>query len=181
MSNHLPTAHGQTPDAQECAGCALQGNRRDFLREATVVAAGLFLGLGLSPRRAEAMSIGFSSGRRTRRGTEVSYPIPATDGATIDKPNEVILVRLGANVYAFALSCPHQNTALKWLDDDKLFQCPKHKSKYQPDGTFVSGRATRNMDRLPIRSDDKNVFVTTDKTLESDKDPAGWAAAAAKV
>ena len=57
-------------------------------------------------------------------------------------------MRFQGVVYAFNLSCPHQNTALKWQPDDQRFQCPKHKSRYQPDGTFISGRATRGMDRL---------------------------------
>lgn len=99
------------------------------------------------------------------------------DGVSIDKANEVILVRHGGSVYAFALSCPHQNTALRWNADEGRFQCPKHKSRYQPDGTFISGRATRNMDRLPIRREGGNVVVDVDRMFESDKDEAGWKAA----
>ena len=101
----------------------------------------------------------------------------ATDGATIDKKEQVILVRFQGVVYAFNLSCPHQNTALKWDAADQRFQCPKHKSKYQPDGTFISGRATRGMDRLAIRRDGETVVVNVDVMFEQDKDPAGWTAA----
>ena len=109
------------------------------------------------------------------------YPIPATDGVTIDDKNEVILVRWQSQIYAFNLSCPHQNTALKWLAADGRFQCPKHKSRYQPDGTFISGRATRNMDRLPIKRDGSSVVVDVDHAFESDKDQAAWRAATVQV
>lgn len=164
---------------ESCRGCAALPGRRDFLRETAGMAMAILVGLGMSPRRATAASLSLATGRR--RGTEVSYPIPTEDGVTIDKTNQVILARHAGLVYAFALSCPHQNTALHWLGDEGRFQCPKHKSQYQPDGTFISGRATRNMDRLPIRSDGKNVWVDIDRVFESDKDPAAWTAAAAKI
>jgi Rieske Fe-S protein len=158
----------------DCRDCELEG-RRDFLR----AAASLFLtfaALGASPEAAEAMTV--RAGRALRvRGTNVSYPIPAEDGATIDKQEQVILVRFQGMAYAFNLSCPHQNTALKWDAEDQRFQCPKHKSRYQPDGTFISGRATRGMDRFAIRRDGNTVVVDVDAMFEEDKDPAGWAAA----
>ena len=106
-----------------------------------------------------------------------AHPAEVADGATIDKQEQVILVRFQGVIYAFNLSCPHQNTALKWLAADQRFQCPKHKSKYQPDGTFISGRATRGMDRLAIRREGETVVVNVDLMFEQDKDPAGWTAA----
>jgi Rieske Fe-S protein len=77
----------------------------------------------------------------------------------IDKANQVILVRWQNAVYAFALSCPHQNQALRWDAKETRFQCPKHKSKYQPDGTFISGRATRAMDRYAVRHEGDTIVV----------------------
>ncbi|HTD70459.1 MAG TPA: Rieske 2Fe-2S domain-containing protein, partial [Gemmatimonadales bacterium] len=73
--------------------------------------------------------------------------------------------------------CPHQNTALKWLRDEGRFQCPKHKSRYQPDGVFISGRATRNMDRLAVRREGDTIVVNVDKLYRSDQNAADWAAA----
>jgi len=85
-------------------------------------------------------------------------------------------------MYAFNLSCPHQHTALRWDDADHRFQCPKHHSKYQPDGEFISGRATRNMDRFTIRRDaGNNIVVDVDAMLRSDQDLAAWTAATLKV
>ena len=160
-----------------CRGCRLSGDRREFLQDAARIALGALIALGLSPRRAAALAISHSTGHRSPGATEVSYPIPASDGATIDEQNQVILVRFQGMAYAFALSCPHQNTALRWKGEDGRFQCPKHKSQYQPDGTFIKGRATRNMDRMPIRSDGRMLLVDVDHVYESDKDPSGWAGA----
>ena len=86
-------------------------------------------------------------------------------------------MRAQQSVYAFALACPHQNTALRWRANDQRFQCPKHESKYKPDGTFISGRATRNMDRLPIKRAGDALIVDVDVAYKSDSQPAEWAAA----
>jgi Rieske Fe-S protein len=80
-----------------------------------------------------------------------------------------------------ALSCPHQNAAVKWLAKDQRFQCTKHDSQYQPTGQYVTGHATRNMDRYVIRRDADAIVVDLHKWVQSDKDPAGWAAAALSV
>jgi len=109
------------------------------------------------------------------------FPVPNSDSATIDRQSQVILVRYQGFVYAFALSCPHENAALKWLPKDNRFQCTKHDSQYRPDGLHTSGRATRNMDRFAIRLDGNSVVVDLQHWFQSDKDPAGWAAAAIKL
>jgi len=161
-----------------CTDCPLPDliDRRDFLDRATVAVLGALVALGVAPARAGALSVRF--GRAIwSRDEEHAYPIPATDGTNIDKDNQVILVRFEQKAYAFNLSCPHQNTALKWLRDEGRFQCPKHKSRYQPDGVFISGRATRNMDRLAVRREGDTIVVNVDKLYRSDQNAADWAAA----
>ena len=89
----------------------------------------------------------------------------------------MIVVREGNRIFAFELACPHENTALRWYARDQRFQCPRHQSKYLPDGTFISGRATRNMDRFAIRRDSGNIVVDLSKWYRSDQQPSEWAAA----
>jgi Rieske Fe-S protein len=108
------------------------------------------------------------------RGSDLTYPIPAADGATIDHDNQVILVRFQGKAYAFNLSCPHQNTALRWHPEDGQFQCPKHHSRYTPDGVFISGRATRSMDRFAVKRDGANILVDLDRLFRQDQDAADW-------
>jgi Rieske Fe-S protein len=131
--------------------------------------------LGLDPTDAEALPIATVEGAPA--GSEHRYPVPAGDGVSIDRTAQVIVVRYQAHMYAFNLACPHQTQALKWLPNEGRFQCPKHESKYQPTGTFINGRATRHMDRLSVRLDGTTLVVDVNKMFQSDKDPAGWAAA----
>jgi nitrite reductase/ring-hydroxylating ferredoxin subunit len=151
-------------------------DRRQFLRHSTALVAGVFAGLGASPDQVSALPVGWGEAL-DRDQQEAAYPVPAADGATIDRANQLILVRFQNKAYAFALACPHENTAVRWLARDNRFQCPRHESKYQPDGVFTSGRATRNMDRLGIRRDGANLLVNLVTLIRSDKDPAAWNAA----
>lgn len=167
----------RAPDAPRPCDCPL-AERRAFLQDASILAASFFAALGASPARAAAFAVRFARGLRgTGPGAEHAYPIPPDDGATIDKTNQVILVRFENKGYAFNLSCPHQNTALHWNADESQFQCPKHHSKYQPTGVFISGRATRNMDRFAVRLEGQSMIVDVDKFYRQDKNPAEWAAA----
>lgn len=162
----------------DCQGCPLTG-RRDFLRDALAAVAGVAAALAI-PSTADALPWGITS-PSARTGAARTYPIPAADGVQIDTDEEVILVRWKNAVYAFALSCPHQNTALRWQAAESRFQCPKHKSKYQPDGTFISGRATRSMDRFAIRRDGGSVHVNLDALYQQDEQSAEWTAAVVRL
>jgi Rieske Fe-S protein len=110
-------------------------------------------------------------------GNERAYNIPAADGVTFDRKAQVILVRYANQVYAFAMACPHEQAAVKWLNKDGRFQCTKHDSQYKPDGTYIAGHATRNLDRFPIRRADAQVVVSIDKVYHSDQHAAAWQAA----
>ncbi len=169
-------APGPAPD---CDHCVLH-DRRAFVRSAGASVAAALAAIGLEPATAASLPVRWASSLAIRAG-EARYPIASGDGVQIDRDNQVILVRSGNAIYAFNLSCPHQNTALRWDGADGRFQCPKHHSKYQPDGTFISGRATRNMDRLGIRRDGDSVLVNLDTMYKSDQDPAGWGAAVLQV
>ena len=174
--NHAENDTGQLVndgDHAMCQGCELVDRRR-FLAQAAVTVVGVMVALGMSAERAAAFPLTFVTGVRLPNGTDVSFPIPPADGATIDKNNDMILARYQGKVFAFGLACPHQNTALRWLAEEGRFQCPKHKSKYAPDGTFLSGRATRSMDRYAVRKDGSNVVVSLDTLYQEDKQKAEW-------
>jgi nitrite reductase/ring-hydroxylating ferredoxin subunit len=157
--------------------CDCEGpDRRGFLRELAAMAAGVAGVLQITPALAAALPVHFASGTAAR-DDEVAYPIPAEDGVTIDKAHEAILVRHEQAVYAFGLSCPHQKTPLRWQQTEGRFQCPKHKSRFNPDGAFIDGRATRNMDRYRIRREAGNVLVDLGMLYQEDKNRDDWLAA----
>ena len=166
------------PSCALSAVCGAVASRRDFLREAASLAAcAAVLGvpsdfLGFPVRLTAALRL---------LGGEAVYPIPPQDGATIDREHEVILVRYQDRVYAFSLWCPHQRTALRWQEGEHRFQCPKHKSTFQPDGAFVSGRATRALDRHALRREGDTVVVDLSAVLQEDKDPEHWAQAVVQL
>ena len=167
MSDHI----SNDDQAPACGGCEL--GRRAFLRDAAGAVAAAFFVLGARKAEAAAMPLSLMTPLRAGKA-ERTYALPATDGASIDRDAEVILVRWQGKAYAFALSCPHQNTALRWLEHDGRFQCPKHKSKYRPDGTFIEGRATRSMDRYAVRLVGSSVAVDVDKLYQEDTDLTQW-------
>ena len=154
-------------------------SRRDFLRDSALGIAGIMATLGIA-RSAAALPVSMVNAL-TRGKAGLTYPIPAADGVQIDKDNEVILVRWKNAMYAFNLSCPHQHTALRWNDSVKEFQCPKHKSKYQPTGDFISGRATRSMDRFAVQRSGNNILVDVDNMYQEDEQNAQWKSAFIKV
>jgi nitrite reductase/ring-hydroxylating ferredoxin subunit len=172
-------------DHAECGGCPLleDHGRRAFLRDAAgYLAAGLaaLASLGASSAQAQTLPVRWITAL-TAHGDERTYPLPATDGVNIDRRESVIVARWQGMVYAYSLACPHQNTALRWNAGDAQFQCPKHHSKYRPDGTFIEGRATRGMDRFAIRVEGETIFVDIDKLYRQDQDAAEWKAATAKL
>ena len=158
--------------SDDCTDCTLLG-RREFLRDAALAAAAL-AAIGST---ANALPVHVMHALTTS-DEQATYPMPTADGVYIDQKQEVIVARVGNQVFAFELACPHQNTALRWNDKAHEFQCPKHHSRYKPDGTFIDGRATRNMDRFAVTKQGNNLVVDLDKVFEQDKDGAGWKSAA---
>lgn len=154
-------------------------SRREFLRDSALGIAGILASLGVASS-ASALPVSMIEAiGRAKAG--LTYPVPTADGVQIDKENEVILVRWQGALYAFNLSCPHQHTALRWNDSVKQFQCPKHKSKYEPTGDFISGRATRAMDRFAVQRNGNSIVVDVDRMYQEDEQAAQWKAAFIKV
>lgn len=164
-------------ESPDCGSCELSLDRRGFLRGIGFASLAVLAGLGVPPGVAVAMTPTPTRARRRIAG-DPTYPIPAQDGVQIDRDQEIILVRWENALYAFNLSCPHQRTALRWNEGDRQFQCPKHHSKYRPDGVFVSGRATRGMDRFSVSRVGDEVVVNVGAMHKEDQDQAGWDAAA---
>ncbi|HVZ78668.1 MAG TPA: Rieske 2Fe-2S domain-containing protein [Gemmatimonadaceae bacterium] len=163
-----------------CTGCPALDGRRQFLRNAAVLAVGALAALGAAPDEARALPVRFISALGAH-ATQKSYAIPTADSVNIDKDAGVIIARYQAQVFAFSLSCPHQNTALRWNDAEHEFQCPKHHSRYTPDGLFIDGRATRSMDRFAVTRSGGNIVVDLDTLYQEDDNPAQWKAAVLHV
>ena len=68
---------------------------------------------------------------------------------------------------------------MRWYDKDNRFECPKHHSRFEPDGDYIkdSGRATRGLDRFAVRKDGANIVANLDKMFKQDENESDWAAA----
>lgn len=178
----MTSDESNTRAACEGDDCAMSTSRRRFLRDSFMTVAGALVAVGMPKSTAFALPLDIVDADRSTGNTR-SYAVPAVDGAAVDKGNDVILARWQDAIYAFALSCPHQNTALKWDDRDRGFQCPKHHSRFETNGNYItgSGRATRNMDRYAIAADGAGVTVNLDKLYQEDTDAAEWAAAVVRL
>jgi Rieske Fe-S protein len=159
-----------------CAGCGTTPSRRLVLGRISAAAVAAMVGVELLPRTAAALPVAEGVGGPDA-GSVTSYAVPDADGVTIDRKEQVIVVRFQQHAYVFNLACPHENTALRWKDRTGHFQCPRHESQYRPDGTFISGRATRNMDRFAVRKTGDQIEVDLDRLYRSDEQPQEWAAA----
>ena len=164
---------------QDCVECPLAAtDRRQFTRDLFMALTGIVALPAIA--KAAVTSPGFVTAVGRGPSTR-SYPVPAADGVQIDSDADVILVRWANAVYAFNLACPHQNTALRWIDSSQHFQCPKHKSQYTPSGVFITGRATRGMDRLGVKKEGETIVVDLNSFFRQDKDPAAWEAAVVRL
>lgn len=168
---------GAPPGRDPCAACRVAGSleRRQFLLDALTSTLAALTALGAAAGPAHALGVTCLTGTGGR--TDKTYPIPAADGVVIDKDESVIIARFDGHAYAFSLACPHQNSAIRWDAGGRRFQCPKHKSRYRPDGSFISGRATRGLDRFAVRRDGERIVVNLDALYQEDTHGAEWKAA----
>jgi Rieske Fe-S protein len=162
---------------RECESCPLGEavERRTFLRDAVARVLCAVGALSFLADRVSALPVSFVRGMGGR--IDKAYPLPPGDGVMIDKDESVIIARFADRAYAFSLACPHQNTAIRWEAADQRFQCPKHKSRYTPEGKFIEGRATRGLDRFALRRDGAQLQVNLDALYREDKNAEEWSTA----
>ncbi len=176
MSDRI--GHDAAADASpvSCGGDC--GTRRDFLRDGLMAVAALSAIVG-GAAPLHAMTREYLEGMASA-GT-VTFPVPAADGATIDRANRLILIRYRGMVYACALECPHKGTMVQWEPQNARFYCPKHKSTFHPEGTRIQGKAPRGLDRYKVTLQGANVLVDTSAPIDGEANAAGWAAAGVKL
>ena len=172
-SMHDSCDHTAEHATGEAAGCEDGAGRRAFLKEGLMALSAL-TALGATSSSLHALTRTYATGRSV--GGTLRYPVPATDGTTIDAANKVIIARFAGSIYAFGLECPHRGTMVTWQATQNRFYCPKHKSTFQPTGNFIQGKAERGMDRYPITREGAELVVVTDALIRQ-TDEGAWTAA----
>jgi len=167
----------EEPRQPSCDDCPLVTSRRAFLRDVGLAAAAALAAVSLvSPATALAQTISEIEPVGARL-LERTYTVPVGDSVSVDVGNDVIIARWQNRVYAFSLRCPHKGTRLEWRQSEERVYCPKHKARFTANGSHVSGRGSRDLDRYAIRSDGQRIIVSLGHAFRSDAEPAAWAKA----
>lgn len=119
--------------------------RREFLVSAGAIAGGLVLNL-----TSVQETLASTPPTETVIKLDENSPLNKVGGSqTIDTAEgKVIIARTGeATFAAVSAKCTHKGSTLKYDDKAKLFACPSHGSKFNPDGTNAGGPA-----KTPVKS-----------------------------
>jgi len=63
------------------------------------------------------------------------------------------------NVTVFSPICTHLGCHFNWNPASRHFECPCHGSVYALDGTVLGGPTPRNLDTLPTRIENGELYV----------------------
>jgi cytochrome b6-f complex iron-sulfur subunit len=142
-------------------------NRREFLNFAWLASLG-FLTVNMAgltylfamPRFKEGEFGGvFTVGK--------AADLPAAGSAPLNYPKvKLWLSNTPDGVMALYKVCTHLGCLYNWLDQEGIFGCPCHGSRFQPDGTYIQGPAPRNLDRFIVQAVDETsgeVLAQTDE------------------
>ena len=135
------------------------------------------MAFGVLGRTADAEALDGTRLAGAAHANERVYPIPAADSVSVDAQAHVLLIRSNGLIVAVSPACPHEQAPVRWVPRAERFQCSKHNSRYTREGQYISGRATRGLDRFAIRRDGPAVFVDVTRLWRADKNPAEWTAA----
>jgi cytochrome b6-f complex iron-sulfur subunit len=82
-----------------------------------------------------------------KAGTPADYPVGST---TIFSDKRVAINRDPDGIYAFSMVCTHLGCTIRWFQNDSMFRCPCHGSRYLRDGVRFYGPAPRPLDNFQI-------------------------------
>jgi arsenite oxidase small subunit len=146
--------------------------RRQFLKGGGAAAAGAIAGTvaGVAPAQAAPAApalarVTYPSNRlanltdlKLNEPLEITYPDPDSPGVLL-KLGHAVDGGVGpdGDVVAFSTVCPHQGFPLIYNPSDRVFNCPGHYSRFDPEkgGLEIWGQATQNLPQFELRVDDQ--------------------------
>jgi Rieske Fe-S protein len=118
----------------------MRWSRRRFMAMTISTSAALLLGAcaGKQEETPAADSNDLFAGLEPGQGTVLDI-----DG------EEIAAYRTEAgDVIQLLAACPHQGCPVEWDADEAQWVCPCHRSKFEPDGTLISGPAPSDLSRV---------------------------------
>jgi cytochrome b6-f complex iron-sulfur subunit len=143
---------------------------RAFSRRGFFTLAGL-IGLTMASWVATVLSLRFIIPNVTyeepllfKAGSPDEYPVGST---TIFSDKRVALNRDPDGFYAISLICTHLGCTPRWFQNDNMFRCPCHGSRYLRNGVRFYGPAPRPMDTVAVTvAADGNLAIDRGKLVE---------------
>jgi uncharacterized protein with NAD-binding domain and iron-sulfur cluster len=124
---------------------------------------------------AKVTSINVDAACKTVTGCDVSSPAFKCDSeqliASVDLsvvPPEgfakvdgygILIGRLNGTITAFDNTCTHNGCSVAWSDTDKLFECPCHGGRYNPNGTVASGPPPQALAKLDVEANGNTLYI----------------------
>ena len=142
---------------------------REFSRRGFFTLVGL-VGLTVATLAATVLSLRFVIPNVTydesllfKAGNPDDYPVGST---TIFSDKRIALNRDLDGFYAVSLICTHLGCTPRWFQNDNMFRCPCHGSRYLRDGVRFYGPAPRPMDVVQVGvGPDGQLFVDRGKIV----------------
>jgi cytochrome b6-f complex iron-sulfur subunit len=128
------------------------------------------VGLGVATLAATVLSLRFVIPNVTydesllfKAGLPADFPVGST---TIFSDKRIALNRDVDGFYAISLICTHLGCTPRWFQNDSMFRCPCHGSRYLRDGVRFYGPAPRPMDVVKVGlGPDGQLFVDRGKIV----------------
>ena len=64
-------------------------------------------------------------------------------------------------VIAISAACTHLGCIVTWDEEQKIFKCPCHDGRYDPEGRVISGPPPRPLKRHKTKIEDGKIFLAT--------------------
>jgi glycine/D-amino acid oxidase-like deaminating enzyme/nitrite reductase/ring-hydroxylating ferredoxin subunit len=84
--------------------------------------------------------------------TDQTRPAEGTGVVGLYKGEPAAVSTVDGNVCMVSASCSHLGGIVSWNDAEKSWDCPLHGSRFTPEGKYLEGPATRNLQESPIKS-----------------------------
>jgi Rieske Fe-S protein len=124
-------------------------NRRNFAKLLPLVLVGGF-----------AYPVGRFVFFSDKRETTFSLPLQnIKEGITYIQSSQLFIYKNQHSIDILDAHCTHMGCILSYDETQQQFKCPCHKSKFDSDGTRLSGPAKRNLDKIEFKIKDKTLFV----------------------
>lgn len=167
-AGHKQEAEGGGPTPAELSMIQAPVTRREFLNYAFLASLGVFVvALGGATFLFSLPRFGVGEfGGLFVLGTAGDNVPPTTAPPKANTSARSWISHGDKGVVALYNVCVHLGCLYGWQEVTNRFECPCHGSKYQKDGTYISGPAPRSLDRFVIRFTDPagNVLAETDPT-----------------